>query len=83
MVVEFGKNLSPATQGIRLVNAQTGQQMLVGVIDKFPIMGDVHVEGRRVVEVSVEMFLALMQAPGWYPVEPEAEPVAPGEGETP
>lgn len=71
MVVEFGRTTGPAVQGIKFAHAQTGQEMFVGVEDKFPQMGDVHVEGRRVVEVSVEMFMALVQQSGWYPVAPE------------
>lgn len=67
-------NSQPANEGmahaIQFANAETGQEMLVKVFDKSPWMGDVHIEGRRYVEVSIEMFMALMQRVGWVPVQP-------------
>lgn len=46
------------------------QEFLVEVHDKFPQMQDVHIEGRRYVEVSVEMFMYLMDLAGFQPVIP-------------
>lgn len=43
------------------------------VIDKYPQMQDVHVEGRRIVEVSVELFIQLMETSGFTPVVPGTE----------
>lgn len=60
------------TQAIKFANPESGQEMLVKVNDKFPQMGGVHIEGRRYVEVSIEMFVALMQRAGWMPVAPTA-----------
>lgn len=57
-------------QGIKLRNSETGQEILVAVYDKFPQMGDVHIEGRRYVEVSVEMFLTLLATQGFTTVDP-------------
>lgn len=47
------------------------ERVAVPVIDKFPQMGDVHVEGRRIVELSIEMFMDMMKDLGWTPVLPE------------
>ena len=67
-------NSQPANEqmahAIQFANAETGQEMLVKVYDKSPWMGDTHIEGRRYVEVSIEMFMALMQRVGWASVQP-------------
>lgn len=68
-MIEFGR-AEPGLVGIKFHNETTGQDMVVKVIDKFPSMGDVHVEGRRYVEVSVEMFIALVATIGYEPVVP-------------
>jgi hypothetical protein len=57
--------------GLKFANVQTGQEFLVEVHDRYPQMGEVHIEGRRYVEVSTEMFVALVAAQGFHPVEPE------------
>lgn len=80
-----GKDMLPLTprkgarpKGIKFRNAETGQEMQVVVIDKFPQMGDVHVEGRRIVEVSVEMFVPLIGLAGFEVIDPnEPAPGAP------
>lgn len=65
--------------GIVLRNEQSGHTVSVGVYDKFPQMGDVHIEGRRVVELSVEAYVELMGFVGYAPVDPnENEPVDEG-----
>lgn len=66
-------SVAPAAQkmGLKFANAETGQEFLIQVNDKFPQMGDVHIEGRRYVEVSTEMFVTLLAAVGFYPVLPE------------
>jgi len=46
--------------------------MEVAVIDKFPELEDVHIEGRRVVEVSIEMFVELIKAWGYEPITPDS-----------
>ena len=56
--------------GIKFVNEANGESVVAAVIDKFPQMGDVHVEGRRYIEVSTEMFVELMALAGWHPVVP-------------
>lgn len=63
----------PLVQGLLFVNDETAQEMVVTVMDKYPSMDSVHVEGRRVVEVSVEMFVELMAAQGFVPVAPQKE----------
>jgi hypothetical protein len=72
-MIEFnGAPAKPGRTAINFANVESGQEMLVEVHDKFPLMGDVHIEGRRYVEVSVEMFVGLMQQVGWLPVAPSA-----------
>jgi hypothetical protein len=80
-MIEFGGgslelNGQPAkagvTHAIKFASTESGQEMLVKVNDKAPWMGDVHVEGRRYVEVSIEMFMAMMARAGWLPVSPTA-----------
>ena len=38
--------------------------------DNYPQMGDVHIEGRRTVEVSMELMVELMAAAGYGVVDP-------------
>jgi len=66
-------DLSPKARnmGLKFGNRQTGQEVLVAVTDKYPQMGDTHLEGRRVVEVSVEFFVELMDNGGWSVIAPE------------
>ena len=80
-MIEFGGgslelNGQPAkagvTHAIKFASTESGQEMLVKVNDKAPWMGDVHVEGRRYVEVSIEMFMAFMARADWAPVAPGA-----------
>lgn len=61
---------NPVQTGIVFKNADTEQEMFIAVTDKFPQLGDMHIEGRRVVEVSVELFIELAAAAHWAPVVP-------------
>lgn len=62
---------SNTAHAIKFADAESGQEMLVQVYDKYPQMGNIHIEGRRYVEVSIEMFMAFMQRAGWLPVAPD------------
>lgn len=80
MVIEFKKSGEDYTkpQGIKFRReTEDGdvQEMLVPVIDKFPTMENIHVEGRRVVEVSVELFISLVALQGFTVVAPDEEEV--------
>lgn len=44
--------------------------MIVDVHDKYPEMEDVHIEGRRYIEVSVEWFVEAASQQGWFAVNP-------------
>lgn len=68
-MIDFSKQ-KKGTRGIVFRHAGTGQEMAVEVFDKFPQMQGVHVEGRRYVEVSVEMFIGLIATQGFRPVVP-------------
>lgn len=72
-------------KGIAFRNEETGQEFLIAVYDKFPQMGEMHLEGRHYVEVSVEMFMELLRAQGFEAVVPEGatppEPEADQDGE--
>lgn len=68
-MIEFGSQ--PTVAGLKFSDGES--EFEVAVHDKFPQMGEVHIEGRRYVEVSVEMFVALMDAVGFQPVAPEAD----------
>lgn len=57
--------------GIKFHNEDVDKDIFVMVNDKFPQMGAVHVEGRRFVEVSVEMFMVFMEQNGFVPVAPD------------
>lgn len=61
--------------GLKFRNPETGAEFIVAVEDKFPQMGDVHIEGRRTVELSVEMFMALMEGQGYLVVDPKTDDV--------
>lgn len=73
-MIELGKakDLSPRVghEGMKFRSPEDGTEFMVRVYDKFPEMGDVHVEGRRYVEVSTEMFMYLMQKAGFLVVNP-------------
>lgn len=78
MVIEFKRQGEDYTkpQGIKFSRTDEDGNtvdLLVAVTDKFPQMGDVHIEGRRIVEVSVEMFIPLMAAMGFEVVPPTTE----------
>jgi hypothetical protein len=77
MVVDLTPRKGP--EGIAFRNDETAQELVVVVHDKFPQMGDVHIEGRRFVEVSVEMFVELMAAQGFHTVDPREIPFAAAE----
>ena len=72
MDVEFNgaADLSQRATGLILRHKDTGQEMFVTVTDQFPDMGDMHIEGRRTVTLSVEMFVALAANEGYLPVDP-------------
>lgn len=75
MTIEFGSQ--PKDTGIQFLRVdEDGKEhtMFVAVHDKFPQMQDVHIEGRRYVEVSVEMFIQLVEAFGYKPVTPGEVP---------
>lgn len=63
-------DLNSRVSGIKFRNRESGQESFVVVVDKFPSMDDVHVEGRRVVEVSVELFVQMMAREGFGVVNP-------------
>lgn len=69
-IVQFSRKGSHALQGIKFTHEETGQELVVAVLDKFPEMDDVHIEGRRFVEVSVEMFVQLVRLAGYVVVPP-------------
>ena len=73
-MIEFNSQPAGAgtTHAIKFADQESGQEMMVMVHDKYPQMENVHIEGRRYVEVSIEMFVALMQRVGWIPVAPTA-----------
>lgn len=64
MVVEFGQK---AYSQIAFYNEGTNEMMDVRVIDHHPYAEE-HFEGRRSVEVSIELFVELMGAVGFRPV---------------
>ena len=66
-MIEFGSN---KTTGLIFRQLTTGEEMQVEVHDKFPQMEDVHIEGRRYIEVSVELFVELMAQNGYFGVNP-------------
>lgn len=70
-MIEFGSGQAvlPQRTVIKFRNNDDGNELMVEVHDKFPQMGDVHVEGRRFVEVSVEMFMYFMGLSNYSPVE--------------
>ena len=68
--IEFSRRGAHGPMGIKFAHEGTGQELVVAVVDKFPEMEDVHVEGRRIVEVSVEMFTALVRLAGYVVVPP-------------
>ena len=68
--IEFSRKGAHGPQGIKFAHEETGQELVVAVTDKFPEMEDVHIEGRRVVEVSVEMFVQLVRLAGYVVVPP-------------
>jgi len=71
-VLEFGKP-EAGQPGLVFRNDSTGDVFMTAVKDKFPQLGDVHIEGRRYVEVSVELFAQLVALAGYHTVDPNAE----------
>ena len=63
----------PRQKVIKLRDTGNGNISEVLVTDKYPSMGDVHVEGRHSVEVSVELFLGMAKLMGMEPVDPREE----------
>lgn len=68
MVADFSKPMTAV--GMKFRNPADEDEFVVQVHDKFPQMGDVHVEGRRYVEVSIEMFITMAALRGYEPVDP-------------
>lgn len=66
-----------AKRVLKFGSVEDGNEFIVEVHDKYPLMQDIHIEGRRFVEVSVEMFVELMGLAGYVPVLPEGVVVAP------
>ena len=58
---------------IKFKQVESGQEVLIQVFDNAPHMQDMHFEGRRTVEVSIEMFMTLMKTQGFFPVTPNAK----------
>lgn len=56
--------------GIVFKNRDTDDIVSMAVIDKYPQMQDVHIEGRRVIEISVELMVQLMGHEGYDVVDP-------------
>jgi len=69
-MIAFNRKGAHGPQGIKFAHEETGAELVVAVQDKFPEMEDVHIEGRRVVEVSVEMFIQLVRLAGYVVVPP-------------
>lgn len=67
-MIDFGAKKN----GARMIvfREPSGREFMVTVHDKYPDMDDVHIEGRRYIEVSVEMFIALLDKQGIVPVNP-------------
>lgn len=66
--------------GLGFKNPETGEAFVVAVKDKYPQMQDVHVEGRRTVEISVELFVQMMTEKGFGIVDPKTGDVVMAEG---
>lgn len=71
-MLEFGK-AEEGQPGLVFRNDETGDVFMTAVKDKFPQLGDVHIEGRRYVEVSVELFAQLVGLAGYHTVDPNAQ----------
>lgn len=69
--LDLSKAHQPVGEGLKYKHNQSGQEFMVLVHDKFPELGETHIEGRRYVEVSVEMFDAMMHSFGWEIVPPD------------
>lgn len=71
-MIDFSKR--PTEMGIGFAH-ETEPDFFVAVHDKYPNLDDVHIEGRRYVEVSVEMFIELVSLAGYTPIVPGQVPV--------
>ena len=71
-MLEFGKpaELGKRMKALLFKNTETGETAEIAVKDNYPQMGDVHIEGRRTVEVSMELMVELMAAAGYGVVDP-------------
>lgn len=70
-MIDFSKN--PKATGIGFTKKTDEDQNLdffVEVHDRYPQMDEMHIEGRRYVEVSVEMFIELVGLAGYAPIVP-------------
>ena len=72
-IVDLSPKKDPM-MGIEFVSVESGERFTIRVQDRFPDMGEQHLEGRRYVEVSVEMFIQLMDSHGYRPVVPGGGP---------
>lgn len=71
MTIDFAKHAQEnAPRNVITFDGPDDGSLTVEVHDKYPQMAEVHVEGRRYVEVSVEMFIELMASQGFAPVVP-------------
>ncbi len=62
------------TGAIKLRNPSNGDEMFATVLDTSPeLEPQIHIEGRKVVQVSIELFIQLMTEIGYYPVHPETD----------
>lgn len=66
-------DLSQRKPGMIFRNTDTGQETFIEVTDQFPQMGDMHIEGRRTVTISVELFIELAGLAGLVPVDPNSK----------
>lgn len=65
-----GIDLSDRVNGMWFSNGEHEEDFFVRVVDKYPQMGDTHIEGRRVVEVSIELWIQMLADRAFYPVDP-------------
>jgi len=57
----------PKLMLLKLRNEEDGEILGFTVTDKFPHLGNVQIEGRLSVEISVELFVELVAFQGYYP----------------
>jgi hypothetical protein len=63
---------APKQRVLYLEDRVSGRQLMVQVTDKLPLMGDMQIEGRLSVEVSVEFFVEAAKLMGFDLIAPPA-----------